>query len=351
MNDKIKEFVDANKQEFYSDEPGKDLWNKIDSQMEEKKSSRVSSNLLSKFKYLGFGLSVLVIAIYFITRNMNASPANATAQIIKKQDADRPVPSFKVQQNSAASITKNTSTIAVIHVAKNKNNSLILQRVPSVTSNPVKQSSAEHLLNKDSLPISNSENNVSDQKKIKPDVQGLLSKETPDKKETLSTKNKKKEEIYIPEEPGSVNAYTSTLYEGSSLCDVVRAFKFKGSVNIDVGRDNETNVMRTTSCNLLENIPNMKVIWLKGKTDKELILSLKKKFKNILLVKSDGRQFIPEAISHYYKGLGVITEYTGKHFEIVFKDKVELLLFFKDAQEGDKIMIDGVLEAVIKNKP
>ncbi len=58
----------------------------------------------------------------------------------------------------------------------------------------------------------------------------------------------------------------------------------------------------------------------------------------------------PEAISHYYNGLGVISGYTGKHFDMIFKDKVELILFFSDVEEGDKISVDGIIEAVV-SKP
>jgi hypothetical protein len=80
-------------------------------------------------------------------------------------------------------------------------------------------------------------------------------------------------------------------------------------------------------------------------------LSVKKGFKNILLVKGDGRELAPEAISHYYSGLGVIADYNGKYLDMTFKDKVELILFFRDAEEGDKIVIDGLIEAVVKNTP
>ena len=35
---------------------------------------------------------------------------------------------------------------------------------------------------------------------------------------------------------------------------------------------------------------------------------------------------------------------------MIFNDKVELILFFKDVEEGDKIIIDGTIEAFVKNK-
>ncbi len=153
----------------------------------------------------------------------------------------------------------------------------------------------------------------------------------------------KKTELLIPAEPEKVNVYSGTIYDGSSLCEILRVYKFPGQVSMG-------GTMKTTGCSRLENMNNMKAIWLKGKTDKKITLEVKEGFKNIKLVKSDGRELLPEAISHYYKGLGVISGYTGKYFNLVFKDKVELILFFKEAEEGDKIVIDGIIEAVLKNK-
>lgn len=149
-----------------------------------------------------------------------------------------------------------------------------------------------------------------------------------------------------------MNWYSGTLYDGTSICSLLRAYKFPGQVRMDDnGSYTSHRTMKTISCSRLEAVNNITAVWLKGKTSKKITLSIKDGFKNILLLKSDGRKLSPEAVSHYYKGLGVISGYTGKYFDMIFKEKVELILFFKNAEEGDKIVIDGVIEAVVKNTP
>jgi hypothetical protein len=168
-----------------------------------------------------------------------------------------------------------------------------------------------------------------------------------------SAKSSKKIKLFIPPDPEKANSYSGTLYEGSSLCDVVSAYKFPGTVrerNISGPRNGPGfyATMKTISCSHLDN--TLKVIWLKGKIDEKMMLTVKKGFENILLVKSDGKKIKPEAIGHYYRGRGVIVGFSGK-LTLHFKDKVELILFFRNAEDGDKIVIDGIIEAVVKNKP
>ena len=94
--------------------------------------------------------------------------------------------------------------------------------------------------------------------------------------------------------------------------------------------------LKTVSCSNLQRRTNMNAVWLKGVTSKKLKLSLKKGFKNIVLINRNGEKITPIAISHYFKGLMVIT-YVGKNLDLVFKDKVELLLFFKKVEVGDNV--------------
>ena len=171
------------------------------------------------------------------------------------------------------------------------------------------------------------------------------------KEEKPNTTNKNRVKISIPESPSEMNTYSATLYDGSSLCEVVQAYKFPGKVSMDnVDNFQGHRILETVPCSKLEDLGNVKAVWLKGKTNKKLSLSVTEGLKNIMLVKNDGRKIFPVALSHYYKGLGVISDYTGKHFDMIFKDKVELILFFKDAEDGDKVMIDGAIEAIISTK-
>ena len=60
---------------------------KIDAKMEVKNISMISSSWLSKLKYIGLSASVLVVVIYFISKNVNNSSANELAQ--SKKDSAR----------------------------------------------------------------------------------------------------------------------------------------------------------------------------------------------------------------------------------------------------------------------
>lgn len=339
MIDKLKAFVSKNKQEFDSAEPSHDLWKKIDARMEAKHPTSISSKLLSKFKYFGLSATLLVIAVYFVTQKLNNSSSNELAQNTKDSALN----------NSGQWVKSNQSKSKINEAGNNsvsdENNIDKTSSSPKANAANIVQDNTEEE-RKDSIIAS--ENINAEQNKIQTDA---LPKE--EVKPVLSTennaiKNSKKTKLYIPEESDKMNWYSGTLYDGASICSVVKAYKFPGQVTMD---DNGTytsrRTMKTISCSHLESVNNITAIWLKGKTSKKITISIKDGFKNILLVKSDGRKLSPEAISHYYKGLGVISGYTGKYFDLIFKDKVELILFFKDAEEGDKISVDGIIEAVV----
>lgn len=335
MNDKLKKFVTENKQEFDTNGPAKDLWQKIDAQMDAKAPSNISSKWLSNIKYIGFSASVLVVCAYFITKNLN-KPA---AKEITENKTEQP-PNNSEKINTVENKTPEKPIEPAVNNAVN---------FSSVSVGKEKNSIQDVRVEKDSvLATETFENTIPEQK----------NNSTTEKKEKSAIATNKKSFLYIPAEPEKINSFSGTLYESSLLCELLRVYKFPGKATLDKfsgtpgsKKKYKKTTVRTISCSLLEKKPNIKAVWIKGRTDKEMRLAVGKKFKNIVLVKKDGREFLPEAISHYYPGLGAINEYTGKNFDIVFKDKVELLLFFKDAQEGDKISIDGILEAVVKDRP
>ena len=345
MSDKLKQFVSEHKHEFDTNEPNKDLWKKIDARMEVKKSSRISSKWLSGIKYLGFSASVLVVAIYFIANSSNSSSVNETAinkeeQVTNNSDQRKPIENNTIKELNDLAVTTN-------------NQDSHRNEKPANTSSTGEQNKvAVQTSEKDSVPdLISVETGISDQKKLKPETIN-------EKKENIRVKKNNKPEIVIPAEPVKTNSYTGTLYVGPSFCSLIHAYKFPGKVHLDKlagirgsKKGYSKKTVRTISCSRLEDMADMKAVWVKGKTDKEISLSVGKRFKNILLVKSDGRKLSPAAISHYYPGLGVISEYRGTYFNIIFKDKVDLILFFKDVQEGDKIIIDSAIEVVVKDKP
>ena len=362
MSDQLKKFVSKHRKEFDTNEPNKDLWGKIDAQMNVKTGSRISSNSLSKFKYLGFSASVLVVAIYFFTKNPTSASENGIALDSNDSVMSLPKQDHTGELNRVGLNAKESNSgkeIADVSLNKNQTSSESYgEEAPSSfnTRDQLTAAAQGSFLNiqQDSV-LTDHLRPEGSALSLSEDVAKLSTKSPGENKETTIAKKSKKAEIHIPEDPKEMNTYTGTLYEGISLCSVLQAYKFPGKVNMNDGRrrgaENYKRVLSTTSCNHLDNMTSLKAVWLKGKTDKEMTLSIKKRFKNMVLVKRDGRKLNPEAISHYYPGLGVISEYRGKYLNMVFKDKVELILFFKDVQEGDKIVIDGNIQAVVKNSP
>lgn len=339
MSDKLKKFVSDNKHEFDSSEPSKDLWQKLDSNLGVKDVSGISSKWLSKFKYLAFGTSVLIIAIYFIVSNFNNSSVNEIASN-RKDSANNSERLLNANQNRPE-LNGSGNHQVKNDVSKNKNlNSTIASSL---------QTEKKQLV-QDSILTAN-ENSIDPT---------LIETEDPnantydDKNDITSTANKK-ELLYIPETPSQMNVYTATLYKGASFCSMVRAFKFPGTVSLYTGETrnakNHRAVMRTMSCSRLSSRTDLKAVWLKGKTTKEIKIAVKEGFKTMYLLKKDGKKIHPEAMSHYYPGVGIITEYKGKYFNMRFKDEVGLILFFKEIEEGDKVIIDDQIEAMVQDQP
>lgn len=337
MSDKLKKFINDNRQEFDNSQPSSNVWEKIDSRIENKTSHWIKSKWLG---YFAFGASAIVLTSYLIFRIIGTNQEKELAMS---------------KMEGTAKTTGNLPEISTANSGDGKEqNPEVDGNIPQITllaSSEVKQPEAktDSIRTKTDSVFHRAENQVH---VVSSEAEKAGVNSTVEKKESNSETKIKKRGIYIPEEPVKVNSYSGTLYDASSLCAVLRAYKFPGKVDMDrAGNYTDHRIMKTTSCSHLENMTNIKAVWLKGKTDKELTLPVKSGFKNIVLVKSDGRELNPEAISHYYTGLGVISGYEGKYLNMIYKNKVELILFFKDAEEGDKVVIDGIIEAVVKNKP
>lgn len=348
MADKLKEFINRNKKAFDTEEPSSDLWNKIDSGMEVKKYSWISSKFLSNFKYLALSASVLLIVVYFITQkltepssneisqNSTDSARNNSGEWVKTRHSKSSI--RQTEENSTVSYAeKKLQSTYSVSASKKSLNDLIQGADVNFSNDSVNQKVSSDVHSDNSVSAEMSESNAN-----------LVS----DKKTGNIPSKLKKGKVNVPLEPEKVNLYTGTLFEGYSLCSVLRAYKFPGQVSMDEGGNYTTHrTLKTISCSRLEKTSNVKAVWVKGKTNRKMTVSIKEGFKNIVLIKSNGQQQNPVAISHYYQGLGVISDYSGKHFDMIFRDKVELILFFKEVEDGDKISIDGVIEAQVKMAP
>jgi hypothetical protein len=332
MSDKLKKFINDHRDEFDSSKPSDYLWENIDSRMENKTSHWIKSKWL---KYFAFGASMVILTVFLIAEFSVGTKERAISKMEGTSKTTGNLPEMNISDDKSNKEANNGTERTVSKIA-------------SLASSGVKETSSV-----DSVSVNADTTHAS--------VRSELSVKETEKTGTgpsfeeseRKTIKSKKEKVYIPEDLAKINTYSGTLYNSSDLCEIVRVYKFPGKVNAYPGSYNDDKddkvSMQTMSCSRLEAMKNIKAVWVKGRTDKKTTIPVKKGFKNILLLKGDGRVLSPEAISHYYPGLGVISK-TG-HFNMVFKDKVELILFFKDAEEGDKIVIDGIIEAIIKNKP
>ena len=368
MSDKLKKFVTDHRQEFETNEPGKDLWDKIDAGMVTKNAPGISSHWLSKLKYLAFGASILVVAVYFIAKRLKNSSENGLTPEGKEATLNRSDRNFKgLSVKSGLSSGKSNHTQKTNGAPSDKNR--LLQRLPASVNNKQHAIARIHApdlrLEKDTalnlrVPENNNtahgkttrDSSTGDFTKSSNEINSFSLRE---KKENKRARNNKKTELYLPEEPRELDRYTGTLYESSSLCSLLRVYTFPGKVgfgdgDLKIPRDYKLN-LRITSCSRLESMTTIKAVWLKGKTDNKIILSLKDGFKNIVLLKPDGRKFCPVGVSHYYPGRGVISGYRGRRFSMVFKRKMELILFFREAEAGDRILINGTIEAIVEAQP
>lgn len=341
MSDKLKKFVRDHKEDFDGAEPAKDLWNKIDSKLEVKDPSLISSSWLSKLKYLGFSASILVVAIYVIASDSKEDLADKT-KLDKKENV---IIESKQEISNSASVQSPIENNQRKKIDGSKQTERTQDRT-NFTLQSVKDHDTLKIRKEISEPISGI-----DQKEVKENNSDSISEA---ERKSVNVSTAKKVKFSVPAEPHKLNEYTGTLYSGSYFCNMLRAYKFPGKVGLDMGTkknaDNYKITMKTTSCSRLARVPSMKAIWLKGKTNKKIMFSLMEGFKSIQLIKKNGTVVTPEAVSHYYPGLLVISNYEGKFFNMAFEDKVDLILFFKDAEEGDKVVIDGLIEAFVKEQ-
>lgn len=362
MSDKLKEFVSERRQDFDASEPGTGLWEKIDAQLEVRQRGRISSKWLSAFRYLGFSASILLIALYFIRTQAGTTPASHLP--VKQAHSVIPVSA----QAPGFDQSKTQLAAAEDHATKQVN-ALAEQNIPVPSLKPVttpvfkKEPGQEDSTTKaqDSVFHASPPGALPDAPQEEMSEQAV-----PEKNGNVKAIKTKKAGIPLPEEPEQLNTYTGTLYDAASLCAVLRAYKFPGKVGMSelrpyklpgkvgmhLGSWNDDHVgngvtIKTISCSRLEKEENITAVWLSGKTEHELTVSVKRKFKNVVLRKADGRLFYPIAMSHYYPGLGAISEYGG-NLKMVFKSEVGLILFFKNAEEGDTLVIEDVLEAPVK---
>ena len=74
MSDKLKYFIDSNREDFDRYEPG-DLWTKIDNGLKQQTQSTHVKNFKNMFKY-GFGASALIIGTFMVMNSQKEKVEN-----------------------------------------------------------------------------------------------------------------------------------------------------------------------------------------------------------------------------------------------------------------------------------
>ena len=101
-------------------------------------------------------------------------------------------------------------------------------------------------------------------------------------------------------------------------------------------------------------------VWITFQKDNDSTFYLESKYKNISLTNYNTKKVThPSAIlwyRYYYNDRNCVREYMSSSFKakkcIVYfkpKERVDLILIFKDAEVGDVISIDGFMETKIQN--
>lgn len=341
MSDQLKKFVTKHRQEFDSIDPPKGIWDKIDAGMASKNTASGIGKYLSMFIYVGFGLSILALTVYLDRSSNPGSQVTPTPIIAINSSSNMKVEDQFTEDKSNSFIARPSE------ISQNVENKELIPEI-EVIPDTITMSSAQ--LEEDEILEEMTEEQFAEAEEEETEEEAIA------KKEPVSVKSKRLG-VYIPEDPEIKNTYTGTLYDASSICAMLRAYKFPGKVENSRFKKSKGNgnfgtgaKLKTISCSNLQRRTSMNAVWLKGLAGKKLKLSLKSGFKNVYLVNRNGEKINPIAISHYFKGLNVIT-YVGKNLDLVFKDKVELLLFFKKVEVGDKIMIDGKVQTIVKEQP
>lgn len=107
-----------------------------------------------------------------------------------------------------------------------------------------------------------------------------------------------------------------------------------------------------TECNKLNN-PNLKGVSLTFKLSGVFIFNIEAKFKNIKIIRADGSTVFPEVLLYNSKFSDDLLEYITNIDSGCLESKLEvnrtyhLVMFFKKAEAGDKLVIDNFVNTVI----
>ena len=139
------------------------------------------------------------------------------------------------------------------------------------------------------------------------------------------------------------------LWTPKDYCDAPPSNSFHNIFN-DLGCDDCG--LQTEECNKLKN-PNLIGVSLTFTISSDCMFNVESRFKNIKLVRSDGTKELPEILLYNNNMTGDLQEYLLKIEQGCIESKLSqnktyhLVMFFKKAKVGDKLIIDNFVNTVI----
>jgi len=327
MQDKLKLFVGKHKEEFNNIEPPTQLWSTIEAGIKIKNAHWLKSNLAVKLLYFSFSASVIAILIYYVSTKKN-------------------------QENIFLNGDKNIGTTGLADTIKsykdktNDENKNEKQDAQFIVSNPIIKENKSFRVKSDSsktkVRINNSPFNQSPHKNVnKIDTTG----------NTNLIKNNGTDSIILQTGNKPVttkqNNFDKTvrsackIWETRDYCNVPDSLKLPVSINFK-------GTIIDLNCNEIELNKDVKAVWLTLNVDNRTIFSLENDFKNIRLIKKNGEEIVPVAMSGFISNSGYISSYKGNEFFVHFDNRLDLIIFFPGAEVGDVIQIDNFIEVEIQ---
>lgn len=359
MASKLETFIDERSKEFDSIEPSPDMWANVASRMENKSFVKVNSKLLTKSIFFGLSTVAILVTIYFISHksdnnNVPSTKKNSdkivsaeqeiiTDQIGKEADNEPLKQSSIGDRDKSLNIIEENQKSDFINSKPNQ--SVFTAGNDSSTISKV-DSSMQSLKPYGSFLENKSSNSNSEEIKSPTELEKeIYNSET---KETENNKTKRGFNLFKSRKKSKESEdhletynYVGTIWKGPAYCTALHTFQFPGQYSF-------SGTVKTIGCNDLPKDENLKAVWIKGKTDKEIIFSVSNGFKNIKLIKPNGTTINPIAISHNKTQGHLISYYSGSFFNITFTKDVEIILFFQSAEKGDKVLLGNSIEAILK---
>jgi hypothetical protein len=337
MTDKLKQFVTEHRQDFDTLEAPETIWTSVEAKLPGK-SSWVKSKLGGKLGFLGFSASVITLLVAtYLTLHSSEAPKAAAVQsnlipagITAPQASATVAPLNKAalpgSQGSASQSPKNNAPTINDSIGAGKK----LQESPDTSGY-----AAGSTHNCVARPEQNSNTGAT----------LLLSRLTspPPSSDSLALAGKSPLATGRPAQKKGARSNPISTYSCTILnwpCELPAAFNYPDSANI-------SGTLETSACSELLGHKYVVAVRLHALLEQPFVFTTKTAFANIRLVKPDGTQRPALALSDTQRGT-VISKYIGNRFKTFYSGKFDVLLYFTGAAPGDKVVIDDLIEAVIK---